>query len=82
MLPDSFQWITPGRNYVPVVKSDTVDFVEGPCKTLLVGTAGTANLVEADGTVRANVPLQAGYNPLSAKRVNTGGTASDIWAIY
>ena len=82
MLPDDIQLIVPARKYVPVEKSDTDDFAGGPCKTLLVGVAGTANVVQDDGVVRENVPLQAGYNPIVAKRVNTGGTASDIWALY
>ena len=69
-------------HYVPVVKHDTNNFTEGFCKGLLVGTAGTANLVQPDGTERDDVPLQAGYNPICVLRVKTGGTADDIWALY
>ena len=65
-----------------VTKSDTVNFVDGVCRALLVGTAGTANIVDSTGTTLANVPLQTGYNPLKVIRINTGGTASDIWALY
>lgn len=54
----------------------------GICRALLVGTAGTANLKDAEGTPSANVPLQAGYNPLQVLVVDTGGTADDIWALY
>lgn len=67
--------------YAPVTKADA-DLPDGPCRSLLVGTAGTANLMEIDGTIRANVPLQQGYNPLWALQVRTGGTAADIWALY
>jgi hypothetical protein len=48
----------------------------------LVGTAGTANLTEDDGTERNGVPLIAGYNFLVVKKVRTGGTADNIWALY
>jgi len=67
---------------VPVTKSDTVDLVDGTCRALLVGTAGTANLIDGIDGVRADVPLQQGYNPICVKRVKTGGTATDIWALY
>ncbi|MFC5067809.1 spike base protein, RCAP_Rcc01079 family [Flaviflagellibacter deserti] len=69
------------KSYVPVTKADA-DLADGPCRGLLVGTAGTANLREADGTERANVPLVAGYNPLVVRRVKPGGTADSIWALY
>ncbi len=71
----------PADKFVPVTKADA-DLAGGPCRALLVGTAGTANLQEIDGTTRTNVPLQQGYNPLGCKQVRTGGTAADIWALY
>lgn len=72
----------PSPKYVPVTKSDAADLPDGVCRALLVGTEGTANLHQPDGTVRENVPLQQGYNPLGARRVKLGGTADDIWALY
>ncbi len=71
----------PADGYVPVAKADG-DLSGGICRGLLVGIAGTANLQQPDGAVRANVPLQQGYNPLMAKQVRLGGTADDIWALY
>lgn len=71
----------PARFYVPVTKGNA-EFVDGACRGLLVGTAGTANLVDMKGVTRNNVPLQQGYNPLRCQKVLTGGTAADIWAIY
>lgn len=71
----------PAARYIPVTKADA-DLPGGTCKALLVGTAGTANLVDADGNARAAVPLQQGYNPLRCARVATGGSAGDIWALY
>ena len=71
----------PGRKYVPVTKA-AGDLPGGVCRTLLVGTPGTANLTQEDGTPRDNVPLQQGYNPIVCKQVRPGGTAADIWAVY
>lgn len=51
------------------------------CRGLLVGTAGTANIVTAKGNLRSSVPLQVGWNPLRCIQIKTGGTASDIWAV-
>ena len=71
----------PGVKWVSVTKADS-DLAGGVCRCLLVGTAGKANLMDADGTVTTNVPLQPGYNPLQVRQVRTGGDADDIWAIY
>ncbi|MGD9544335.1 MAG: hypothetical protein AB7F41_04900 [Methylocystis sp.] len=82
MLPDDFRLIAPAQRYVPVTKSDVAGLPDGPCKSLLVGQAGTANLVQTDGTLRENVPLPAGVVQLVTRGVRLGGTASDIWALY
>lgn len=71
----------PAKSYVSVTKADA-DLPNGVCRGLLVGTAGTANLMDQEGNTRTSVPLQAGYNPLICLQVRTGGTASDIWALY
>lgn len=71
----------PAARFVPVVKADA-ELPGGTCKALLVGTAGSANLVDAEGIARASVPLQQGYNPLRCRSVATGGSAADIWALY
>lgn len=71
----------PASKWVKVTKANT-DLAGGVCRALLVGTAGTANLQDKDGTTTADVPLQQGYNPLECKQVRTGGTADDIWALY
>jgi hypothetical protein len=67
--------------FVPVTKADAA-LTDGICRALWVGTAGTANLMDAQGNTRTSVPLQAGFNPLSCSQVRTGGTAGDIWALY
>ena len=67
--------------YEPVTTADAA-LPNGECLALLVGTAGTANLMQRNGVIRTNVPLQQGYNPLRTLEVRTGGTATDIWALY
>ena len=72
----------PASGLVPVTPNDASDLPEGVCRALLVGTAGTANLIDASGAEHANVPLQQGYNPIGVQRVKTGGSASNLWALY
>ena len=67
--------------YRLVTKADK-NLPNSTTKALLVGTAGTANLMQPDGTIQTSVPLQVGYNPLQVLQVRTGGTAADIWALY
>lgn len=75
------QTSNPSGSWFKVTKADA-NLPYGICRALLVGTAGTANLMDAEGNISADVPLQAGYNPLSCKQVRTSGTADDIWALY
>lgn len=51
------------------------------CYGLLVGTGGTATITDATEAVLVDVPLQAGYNPISCTKV-VFGTAANIWALY
>lgn len=64
-----------------VTKADSA-LPNGTCRALLCGTAGTVNIMDASGNLCTNLPLQAGYNPIGAKQVRTGGTADNIWALY
>lgn len=64
-----------------VTKADAA-LPDGPCYALLCGTAGTCNITDRSDALCTNIPLQAGYNPITAKEVRTGGTADDIWALY
>ncbi|MCK1543274.1 hypothetical protein IVB12_15265 [Bradyrhizobium sp. 179] len=70
---------SPGRKIAQVTSG--VDLAAGPCRALLVGTAGTATVVDIEGNTSTNIPLQQGYNPIRVTKV-TFGTAADIWAIY
>jgi hypothetical protein len=86
-MADSFGNHSPGLDspagiIAAVTKADADLPAPGVTRALLVGTAGTANLKDAAGNTLANVPLQQGYNPLRVMQVRTGGTASDIWALY
>jgi hypothetical protein len=49
---------------------------------LLVGTAGTATVVDADGNTCTDIPLQAGYNPLQIQKLTTLTSAANVWALY
>ncbi len=65
-----------------VTKSDSADLPDGVPFALLIGTAGTLNMVDDSGTDCAAVPAQQGYNPIRPRRIKAGGTADDIWALY
>lgn len=54
----------------------------GPCKALLVGTAGTATLKDYMGNSCVNIPLQAGYNPICVSSLDALGTAADVWGLW
>ena len=84
-MSDAFPSDNPGLHIRAVTKSDTVDIEtvnRRYPRALLVGTAGTATVIDWGGATATDIPLQAGYNPISVRRVLTGGTASDIWALY
>ena len=72
----------PAAKLVPITPDDDADLPGGVCRALLVGVAGSANLVDASGAERTGVPLQQGFNPIGAARIKTGGTAADLWALY
>lgn len=72
----------PVSKAVKITKADDTDLANGICKALWVGTAGSANLVDAEGNDLALFPLQAGFNPIRVKQVETGGDADNIWACY
>lgn len=73
--------IVAASKFVPIVKADA-DLTNGPARALWVGTSGTANLTEIDGTERSLVPLQVGLFPCKVLQVRTGGSADNIWALY
>jgi len=80
-MPGISESIASVTGYYPVTLANT-DLPLGVCRGLLVGTAGTANLAQADGTVQTGVPLAVGYNPIQVLQVRTGTAAANIWALY
>jgi hypothetical protein len=71
-----------GYKVVPVTLANS-DLPNGPCRSIVCGSAGTLNFMEIDGvTIRTNFPLPQGYNPIQAQQIRLGGTASDLWALY
>lgn len=73
--------VSAGARFEPVVLANA-ELPGGVCRCLLVGMAGLANLMQADGTVRTGVPLVVGYNPIQVLQVRAGTAASNIWAVY
>lgn len=71
----------PARGARKVTKADA-DLPDGIARSLWVGTAGTANLVDATGSLCTSFPLVQGPNPIAVSQVKLGGTADDIWALY
>lgn len=69
------------RRAILVTKANA-DLPGGACRALLVGTAGTATIVDSSGSTCTDIPLQVGYNPIQTLQVRTGGTADNIWALY
>jgi hypothetical protein len=68
------------KGVVALTKNDTNTFAA--TEGLLVGTAGTANITTPkDGNVN-DVPLQAGYNPISITKLRLGGSVADVFALY
>lgn len=70
--------------YVAHTLADTA-LANGVCRAILCNGAGVVDLTQPDGTVRANFPLQEGYNPIRASVIDeptTGTAATGVWALY
>ena len=65
----------------PITPDAANDIPGGPVRGLLVGTGGTATLVDLTGATRTNVPLVAGYNPIMISRLVSLGTAAGVWGL-
>jgi hypothetical protein len=71
--------LMPAKDVIPVVKgSGSIP----ETRAILVGTAGTINVVMASGDTRNAVPVQTGVTPLRIQELLAGGTADNIWGIY
>lgn len=71
--------------YQSVTRSNTVNFTvdgeETPCRAINAESDGLANLVQDDDVV-VSYFLHKGYNPVVAKRINTGGAGQNLWALF
>lgn len=68
-----------------IIKQDSLTgspLVGGPCRGLLVGTAGTATVVDANGNTCTDIPLQVGYNPIQLQQITALTTAANVWALW
>lgn len=71
--------IISAKDIIPLTKGS------GPFETtraVMVGSAGTLNIVTAVGATRTGVPFLQGMVPLRIKELLAGGTADDVWGIY
>ncbi len=57
-------------------------FVKGIARAIWVGSAGTGNLITANDTLLTDFPLKEGILPMQVKAILTGGTATDLWALF
>ena len=71
---------SPSGSCKAVTTSDTVSISTGPCRGILVATAGSYTLLLTDdGTSAVAVYLAAGIvHPIRVRRVNTTGAASTV----
>ncbi len=62
-----------------ITPSNTVNFTQGPCRSIYVGGAGNINAVMADGTtVLFSNNLAGSVLPVSAIRVNVTSTTATL----
>lgn len=74
----------PSSVYVPVTPGSGA-LTNGLCRAILCSADGALNLTDASGTVRTNVPVQKGYNPLRASVINnpsSGSAPTTVVALY
>ena len=72
----------PSGTVRPVTKDSANDLPGGVPHAIVCGTPGTVNFVDCTDFTVNGFPLQQGYNPICPRRILTGGTAADIWALY
>jgi hypothetical protein len=67
---------------VVAVTPANADLADGKCRALLIGTAGTLNIMDESGTTVTGLKVPVGVLPIVCLQVRTGGTATDIFALY
>ena len=74
----------PATDYVPVTPGASA-LANGACRAILCSENGFLNLTPVDGAVREDIPVFAGYNPLSALVIDqptTGSAPGTVVALY
>lgn len=73
----------PASAYVAIVKSDTVDFAEGPARGIYVGVSGDVAVVGLDDVAVVFKAAPVGILNVVCRRVNsTATTATNMVALY
>ena len=83
-MPRAEQYVLPPHDLILVSTAAPATDIDLPenCRGLLVGTAGSLNIVMQTGQERDDVPFFQGINPGFFSRVRTSvGGAQNIWAI-
>ena len=74
---------SPARRLRAVTPSNDADLALGVCKALLIGGAGTIEIIAADDADAVTLTVAAGILPVRARRVRAAGTtATGIVALY
>lgn len=66
----------PSDWYLPVAPGSGQIAAGKLCRAILCSEDGALNLTDASGSVRANIPVQKGYNPLQASVINNPSAGS------
>ena len=72
----------PADDYITVTPGSTV---LDPCRAILCSADGALKLTTMRGVVRDNIPVQKGYNPLRAIKIEnptSGAAPATIVALY
>lgn len=74
----------PGRVFIDVTPSDTVDLVDGPTRWVYIGGTGNLEINDADGNTVLLTALTIGVmHPIQAVRILAGNTSATlIKAVY
>jgi hypothetical protein len=74
---------SPAMEAAAVTPNDSTDLPNGICRALYIGGAGSVVVDTANSTSITFAGLTAGtILPINVKRVRTGGTATNLVALY
>lgn len=71
------------NRFASITKSDTVDFPDGVCDAVYVGTAGVVVVVREDNVAVPFTAVAGGILPVRARRINSTSTVPTLMvALY